>query len=127
MFHIGHLNILRQAKESCDQLIVGVSTDNLILENKGHLPIIPFSERLDIIRAIRYVDDVYVQNNSDKTKAFCDLKFQEIYVGDDWKGSKPWNAYEEYFKLFGVNVIYFNYTMHTSSTKLKQLIEQKLI
>ena len=86
MFHIGHLNILKRAKEQCDYLIVGVSTDELVQSYKNKLPIIPYAERSAIVEAIKYVDKVVPQKNRDKIAAFNEFKFNKMFVGDDWKG-----------------------------------------
>lgn len=126
LFHIGHLNILRRAKMECDYLIVGVSTDELVLERKNRRPIIPFSERLEIVENIRFVDEVVPQVNMDKLEAWRSLRFDRIFVGDDWKGSDFWKSLERDFSNVGVDVVYFPYTTHTSSTQIKDVIEKFL-
>ena len=120
MFHIGHLNILRRAKEKCDYLIVGVSTDELVMEYKNKTPIIPFEERAEIVRSIDCVDRVIAQENRDKYAAWRDLKFDVMFVGDDWKGKPLFMKVEEEFKKVGVDVVYFPYTKDTSSTILRE-------
>ena len=120
MFHIGHLNILRRAKEKCDYLIVGVSTDELVMEYKNKTPIIPFEERAEIVRSIDCVDRVIAQENRDKYAAWRELKFDVMFVGDDWKGKPLFMKVEEEFKKVGVNVVYFPYTKDTSSTILRE-------
>jgi len=127
MFHIGHLNILEKSKSWCEELIVGVSTDELVHQTKSHYPIVPFSERIAIIRSLKCVDKAYEQSHSDKRLAHQRFAFDEIFVGDDWKGSKIWNEYEIYFAKEGVKVTYFPYTINTSSTALRKLIKRKLI
>jgi glycerol-3-phosphate cytidylyltransferase len=127
MFHIGHLNILKKASELCERLIVGVSTDELILQNKGQTPIIPFLERIQIIQSIKYVDMVYTQSVSNKLHAHSDLGFTEIYVGDDWQNTEIWIEYEKRFSERNVRVTYFPYTTHTSSSMIRSLISKKLI
>lgn len=122
MFHIGHLNILRRAKEQCDYLIVGVSTDELVESYKHKTPIIPYEERAEIVRAIRYVDEVIPQVNRDKFAAWENLKFNAMFVGDDWKGSTLFNEVEKKFKDVGVDIVYFPYTKGTSSTILREKI-----
>ena len=119
MFHIGHLNILRRAKELCDYLIVGVSTDELCLSYKHKAPIIPFEERKAIIEAIRYVDQVVPQFDRDKINAWERLHFDRMFVGDDWKGSPFFEELELQFKEVGVEIFYFPYTKGTSSTQLR--------
>lgn len=120
MFHIGHLNILRQAKEQCEHLIVGVSTDELVASYKNKHPIIPFSERIEIIRSIRYVDEVVAQTNRDKIAAFNELHFDAMFVGSDWKGNALFNDVEKYLNNHGSCVVYFPYTQGTSSTILRE-------
>lgn len=120
MFHIGHLNILRRAKEKCDYLIVGVSTDELVMEYKNKTPIIPFEERAEIVRSIDCVDRVIAQENRDKYAAWRELKFDVMFVGDDWKGKPLFMKVEEEFKKVGVDVLYFPYTKDTSSTILRE-------
>ena len=125
MFHIGHLNILRRAKEKCDYLIVGVSTDELVMEYKNKTPIIPFEERAEIVRSIDCVDRVIAQENRDKYAAWRELKFDVMFVGDDWKGKPLFMKVEEEFKKVGVDVVYFPYTKDTSSTILKEKLGAK--
>ena len=120
MFHIGHLNILRRAKEKCDYLIVGVSTDELVMEYKNKTPIIPFEERAEIVRSIDCVGRVIAQENRDKYAAWRELKFDVMFVGDDWKGKPLFMKVEEEFKKVGVDVVYFPYTKDTSSTILRE-------
>ena len=123
MFHIGHLNILRNARLECDYLIVGISTDELSSGSKGKVPIIPFGERMAIVESIKYVDMVVPQTNYDKFEAWNNLKFNIMFVGDDWKGSEKWNQLEKDFAELGVKIHYFGYTQHTSSSKLRQVVE----
>lgn len=120
MFHIGHLNILRRAKEQCDYLIVGVSTDELVKEYKNKTPIIPFEERAEIVQSIDCVDRVIAQENRDKYEAWRELKFDVMFVGDDWKGKPLFMKVEEEFKKVGVDVVYFPYTKDISSTILRE-------
>lgn len=122
MFHIGHLNILKRAKEQCDYLIVGVSTDELVEKYKHKTPVICYEERVEIVRAIRYVDEVVPQINRDKYEAWEKYHFDCMFVGDDWKGSALFNEMEEKFRPLGVEIIYFPYTTGTSSTILKQAL-----
>ena len=120
MFHIGHLNILKKAKEQCEYLIVGVSTDELVESYKNKTPIIPFKERVEIVKAIKYVDEVVVQENRDKVKALDKYKFNAMFVGDDWKGKPLFQETERVFRERGVDVVYFPYTEGTSSTILRE-------
>ena len=124
LFHVGHLNILRRAKEQCDYLIVGVSTDELVQQYKHKSPVICFDERVEIVKAIRYVDEVVPQVNRDKFEAWQKHHFNRMFVGDDWKGSSLFNEMEQKFSPLGVEIVYFPYTQGTSSTFLKQALEQ---
>ena len=120
MFHIGHLNILRRAKEQCDYLIVGVSTDELCLSYKHKAPIVPFEERKAIIQSIRYVDRVVEQTDRDKFAAWQQLHFSCLFVGSDWQGTPFFCQLEEKFSKVGVDVIYLPYTSGTTSTLLRE-------
>ncbi|WP_394174975.1 adenylyltransferase/cytidyltransferase family protein [Thalassotalea litorea] len=124
LFHIGHLNVLKRASLECDHLIVGISTDELSLQSKGKQPIIPFQERMDIVEAIKFVDEVVPQVNYDKFEAWNNLRFDRMFVGDDWKGSDKWINYEKEFSDVGVEILYFPYTKHTSSTKLREILSK---
>lgn len=122
MFHIGHLNILKNAKEQCDYLIVGVSTDELVYAVKNKKTIIPFEERVEIVKAIKYVDQVVPQINKDKIAAYGEYHFDVMFVGDDWKNSELFNEVEKKLKKYNVDVIYFPYTKGISSTLLREKI-----
>lgn len=122
MFHVGHLNILRRAKEQCDYLIVGVSTDELCLSYKHKAPIIPYEERKAIVESIRYVDEVVPQSDRDKYGAWQRLHFNRMFVGDDWKGSPLFSEVEKRFNEVGVEIVYFPYTKGTSSSILRDKI-----
>ncbi len=128
LFHIGHLNLLKNAKGLCDKLIVGVSVDKLV-EYKHKQPVIPFEERIEIVRNIKYVDAAIPQEELDKYKMWEKLHFDILFVGDDWFNSSSWKEMEEKFKKVGVRVVYFPYTKGTSSTilneTLKKLREEK--
>ncbi len=124
LFHIGHLNILRKAKEMCDYLIVGVSTDELVMQYKNKKPVIAYEERAAIVEAIKYVDKVVPQINRDKFAAWEEYKFDRMFVGDDWKGSELFSQLEEQFAQHGVQIVYFPYTKGTSSTILKQALNE---
>ena len=122
MFHIGHLNILRKAKEQCDFLIVGVSTDKLVQKDKNKTPIIPFENRCAIVEAIRYVDRVVPQEDKNKFGAWQKYHFDRMFVGSDWQGSPQWNGYEKQFGEVGVEIVYLPHTDGISSTLLRELI-----
>lgn len=126
MFHIGHLNILRRAKEQCDYLIVGVSTDELVEKDKNKHPIIPFAERCAIVEAIKYVDKVVAQENKDKFSAWEKLGFNKMFVGSDWKGTIQWANYEKQFNPVGVEIVYLNHTDGISSTILRDKIIKEI-
>ena len=106
LFHVGHLNILRRAKEQCDYLIVGVSTDELVENYKHKKPVISFEERCEIVKAIRYVDEVVPQIDRDKYAAWERLRFHRMFVGDDWKGK------QDFLKEEGEEVVYLPNTSH---------------
>lgn len=119
MFHIGHLNLLKRAKEQCDFLVVGVTTDELA-QYKKKTPIIPYEERAAIVSAIKYVDKVVPQENMDKLSACQKNNAEVIFVGDDWKGTDKWNKIEQDLATIGAEVVYFPYTKGTSSTILRE-------
>jgi len=123
LFHIGHLNMLRNAKSMCDELIVGVSSDDLV-EYKFKTPVIPFNERIEIVRSIKYVDVAVPQNDINKFLAWEKLKFDILFVGDDWYGEKKWKRYEEKLKEKNVKIIFFPYTKGTSSSLLNETLKK---
>ena len=126
MFHIGHLNLLRRAKEKCDYLIVGVSTDKVVKEYKHKTPVIPFKDRMAIVEAIRYVDKVVPQESMDKMDAWEKLHFDVIFHGDDWKGSDMYNEIEQRLKTVGCDMCFLPHTVGISSTDiLKQIGDPK--
>jgi glycerol-3-phosphate cytidylyltransferase len=127
LFHVGHLNILKNAKSQCDELIVGITTDALCLQLKNKLPIIPFEERCEIVRALRVVDRVVAQDVIDEMRDHALYDFKKIFKGTDWKGSEKWNRLENQFAAKGVQVVYFEYTMSTSSTIIRSVLEQQLM
>ena len=124
MFHIGHLNILKRAKEQCDYLIVGVSTDELVKSYKNKTPIIPFEERIEIVKAIRYVDQVVSQETINKIEAWDKYHFEAIFHGDDWKGSKLYDEIEESLKQVGCDTVYLKHTDGISSTMLGEIVTE---
>ena len=123
MFHIGHLNILRRAKEQCEYLIVGVTLDEVVETYKNKTPIVPYSERAAIVEAIKYVDKVVPQTSMDKYAAWEKLHFEAIFHGDDWKGSKMYNEIEEKLNAVGVKTVFLPYTAGTSSTLLSEKLK----
>lgn len=126
MFHIGHLNIIKHAKEQCDYLIVGVSTDELVQKEKKKNPVIPYEERVSIIEALKYVDRVVPQTNKNKFEAWELYHFDKMFVGSDWKGTIQWINYERQFKPVGVEIVYLLHTDGISSTKLTEYIKRTL-
>jgi glycerol-3-phosphate cytidylyltransferase len=115
LFHIGHLNLLKNAKGICDKLIVGVSTDELVAY-KHKKAVIPFEERIEIIRCIKYVDAAIPQTTMDKMEMWNKLHFDIMFVGDDWFKTDKWHDFEKQFAEVGVRIVYFPYTQGTSST-----------
>ena len=116
-------NLLRNAKKLCDKLIVGVSTDEVVLQYKNKLPIIPLAERMEIVRAIRYVDDVVVQETMDKFEAWKKLGFDAMFHGDDWKNSEMYEGYKKQFDQVNVDIVFLPHTDTTSSTILAEKLQ----
>jgi len=121
LFHIGHLNLLKNAKGLCDKLIVGVTSDELV-SYKNKKAVIPHQERMEILRGIKYVDAVVPQNDMDKFKMWERLKFDVMFVGDDWFESEKWKDLDRKFKEVGVKIIYFPYTKGVSSTTINKTL-----
>ena len=147
MFHIGHLNLIKNAKRHCDYLIVGVNADDLVESYKHKRPIIPLEERAEIVRAIKYVDEVIVTTTLDKKKAGLEqldqprvafgilllfglkkvwekIRFNEIYIGDDWKGNERWEKTGKEMEALGAKLVYLPYTKDTSSTMLREKLKE---
>lgn len=124
MFHIGHLNILRRAKGLCDYLVVGVTTDELCYKRKHKYPIICETERLEIVQAIRYVDQAIFQTNMDKISAAQRLGADVVFVGSDWKNTPSWLAYEKELKKINCDVIYLDHTDGISSSILRKKLNE---
>lgn len=122
MFHIGHLNVLKAAKEQCDYLIVGVSTDEVVNDYKKKSPIIPFEERIAIVDAIKYVDKVVPQTSMNKIEAWNELKFDALFHGSDWKNSDMYNKIIADFAKLGVDVVFLPHTAGISSTMLSDVL-----
>ena len=115
LFHVGHLNLLRNAKALCDKLIVSVYVDEMVSFKKNKA-IIPFEERIEIVRSIKYVDVAIPQRTMDKLQVWEKLKFDLMFVSDDWHKSERWEQIEREFTELGVRVVYFPYTIGTSSS-----------
>lgn len=125
MFHIGHLNILKRAKEKCDYLIVGVTTDELCYLRKNKYPIINQDDRLQIIDSIKYVDKAVFQDTMDKLEVVKKYNVDIVFVGSDWKGTPSWNEYEKEFAQYGCSVIYLDHTDGISSTILREKLNEQ--
>ena len=123
LFHIGHLNLLKNAKGMCDKLIVGVTVDNLV-EYKGKKPMIPFEDRIEIVRSIKYVDAAIPQYDMDKLATCKKLGATILFVGDDWYGTEKWKNYEKEFSEAGIKIVYFPYTKGVSSTKITKALHE---
>ena len=124
IFHIGHLNILKRAKEQCEYLIVGVSTDEVVKTYKHKHPVIPFEERIAIVEAIRYVDKVVPQISMDKMEAYNALKFDALFHGSDWKGSNMYEKIVADFEKVGVDVVFLPHTDGISSTIIREKVNK---
>jgi len=122
LFHIGHLNLLKNAKGMCDRLVVGVTVDELVTY-KGKYAMIPFEDRIEIVRACRYVDAAVPQYNMDKLTMCKKLGASILFVGDDWYNTSKWKQYEKDAKKFGIRIVYFPYTKGISSTKINNALE----
>lgn len=122
VFHMGHLNILLRAKEHCDYLIVGVVTDERVEAVKGKTPMMPLDERMELVAALDLVDEVVVDDSVDKVEMWDKLHFDMIFKGDDWRGTPKGDQLEAGMEAVGARVVYFPYTQHVSSTRLRELI-----
>jgi glycerol-3-phosphate cytidylyltransferase len=124
MFHIGHLNVLHRSRERCDHLIAGVVTDEEVIVMKGYRPIVPFDERLEIVRSIRDVDEAVSDHSADKRLIWADHPFDVLFKGSDWQGTEKGNRLEARMSEVGVEVVYLPYTEHTSSSMLRDVLER---
>ena len=127
LFHVGHLIVLRQARERCDVLVAGVVADEICELTKGVRPFVPLEERLEIVRSVGIVDQVYAETTTDKRDAWQDVRFHRIFKGDDWRGTPKGLALEQRLGAVGVEVVYFPYTMHTSSTMLRRAVQARAV
>jgi glycerol-3-phosphate cytidylyltransferase len=123
LFHVGHLDLLREAKRQCDFLIAGVVSDEILTAHKGVTPIVPLSERLEIVRNVRFVDAAHPAMTNDKIEIWRDLRFNVLFKGDDWRGTDKGDRLERDFAAVGVDVVYFRYTSSTSSSKLRRTLQ----
>jgi glycerol-3-phosphate cytidylyltransferase len=123
LFHVGHLNILRHARQRCDYLVAGVVSDEMAELAKGRRPVIPLIERLEIVRNVKFVDAAFVETVPDKIETWKQVRFDVLFKGDDWRGTPKGRRLEEDFAAVGVDVVYFPYTVHTSSTQLRRTLD----
>jgi len=125
MFHVGHLNILLRAREQCDRLVVGVVTDEALYKAKAKHPVIPLSERMQVVAHLNMVDDVVVDFSSNKLEVWDRVRFDVLFKGDDWRGTAKGAKLEADMATVGVTVHYFPYTVHTSSTLLRSILTDR--
>jgi len=127
MFHIGHLNLLRQAKEQCEKLIVGINSDQLVQEYKSKTPVVNEYDRMEIVKELRCVDDVVLCDTLKKTTIWEKVHFDAIFIGDDWKGNARWAQTERDLAPLGANVVYLKHTEGISSSLLRTKEDQKIV
>jgi len=123
LFHVGHLNLLRQARQHCEILVAGVVSDEIVRERKGFTPVVPEHERLEIVSALELVDQVILEAVQSKTEVWESIRFDAIFKGDDWQGTPAGDALEAAFAPLGVAIVYLPYTLHTSSTALRRALD----
>ena len=126
MFHIGHLNIINNAKEHCEHLIVAVNSDALVHEYKNKIPVIPEGERRFIVENIKAVDEAVIADTLDKVEQYKKYGFDAVFIGDDWKGSERWRKTELELKQYGIDVVYLPHTDGISSTELRTVSDDKI-
>ena len=122
LFHVGHLNMIKEAKKHCDFLIVGVHSDQIVKEYKNRETIINENDRAAIVGALKYVDKVVINNTRDKMELWNLYHFNVVFIGDDWKGTERWNKFENELSKINVDVVYIPYTKHISTTKIRDII-----
>ena len=125
LFHVGHLNLIKEAKKQCDYLIVGVHSDSIVFEYKHKHTVISDEDRVQIISAIKYVDQAVLNHTRDKIELWKKYHFDIVFIGDDWKGTERWNKIEEELNKIGVKVVYIPYTKRISTTMIKDGIKKK--
>ncbi|QMU77843.1 adenylyltransferase/cytidyltransferase family protein [Streptacidiphilus sp. PB12-B1b] len=123
LFHVGHLNILRHARSQCDRLIAGVVSDEMAVLAKGRPPVVPLNERLEIVRNVRFVDEAIAETVPNKLDTWRQTPFDILFKGDDWRGTPKGERLERDFAAVGVEIVYFPYTVHTSSTLLRRVLD----
>lgn len=124
MFHIGHLNLIKNARSRCDYLIVGVNSDELVQEYKGKNAVVPLRERMEIIQALRYVDEVMRIDSLDKKISWDKKHYDLLFIGDDWKGNPRWEETAKEMKKYGVKTIFLPHTEGTNSTLLREKLNE---
>ncbi len=124
LFHVGHLNLLRQARLHCDTLIAGVVSDEMLLRARGRSPVIPTEERAEIVSHIDFVDEVHIERTPDKLDVWHEVQFTHFFKGDDWQGTRKGQRLERRFAGVGVQVVYFPYTSFTSSTEIRRALDE---
>lgn len=124
MFHIGHLNLIKNAKSRCDYLIVGVNSDQLVQEYKGKKAVVPLEERMEIVRALRFVDEVVRIDSLDKKISWKQKHYNILFIGDDWKGNPRWEATAEEMQQYGVETVFLPHTEGTNSTLLREKLKE---
>lgn len=122
LFHVGHLNLLREARAHCDFLIAGVASDTVLMHQKGIWPVVPLAERLAIVASNRYVDQAYAATTSDKVEIWRELRFDVLFKGDDWRGTEMGRCLQRDFASLGVEILYFPYTASISSTARRRIL-----
>jgi glycerol-3-phosphate cytidylyltransferase len=127
LFHIGHLALLARARERCDHLVAGVVSDELAARAKGRPPVVPLEERLEIVRSLRCVDEAVAEVLPEKIDTWRQVGFDVLFKGDDWQGTPKGDKLERDFAAVGVEVVYLPYTIHTSSTMLRQALDRLLV
>lgn len=123
MFHIGHLHIIERARERCDHLIAGVVDDDVVVRAKGRPPVVPLAERVAIVAALRAVDEVRIDHHVDKFDTWQELHYDRLFKGDDWRGTDKAHKLERDLARVGAEVVYFPYTLTTSSTLLREYLD----
>lgn len=126
MFHIGHLNLIKNASNECEKLIVGINSDQLVWQYKQKRPVINENERAEIIKALRYVDEVVICDTLKKTEMWNKVHFDAIFIGDDWKGNARWAQTEKDLAPLGADVVYLKHTDGISSTLLRTKEDKKV-
>lgn len=123
LFHVGHLNLLERASERCEQLVVGVSSDELVVRLKGRRPVMPLDERVRIVGALRCVARVVTEHEDDKVALATEVGADVIIKGSDWEGSPKWEALRPRLADHGLDVVFLPYTTHVSTTELLQRVQ----